>query len=88
MANLHALNLLRLDKNQQALGWLKKSETLAESNSRCLAITYNNLACYYKKLGHSRSALQYLEKALDLEDCLEDASFKADTHLNLSAVLS
>jgi hypothetical protein len=29
-----------------------------------------------------------LEKALELEDCIEDAGFKADTHLNLSAVLS
>ena len=42
----------------------------------------------FHRLGHPRTALQYLEKALELEDCLEDASFKADTHLNLSAVLS
>jgi len=46
---------------------LRKSETLAENNEVGLAMTYNNLACYYRKLGHLRSALIYLEKALDLE---------------------
>jgi tetratricopeptide (TPR) repeat protein len=30
----------------------------------------------------------YLEKALELEKGVEDAAFKADTHLNISAVLS
>lgn len=30
----------------------------------------------------------YLEKALDHEKEVEDAAFKADTHLNISAVLS
>lgn len=40
------------------------------------------------RLGHTRTALIYLEKALELEGFLEDSSFKADTHLNISAVLS
>lgn len=30
----------------------------------------------------------YLEKALEIEDDLDDDSFKADTHLNTCAVLS
>jgi hypothetical protein len=30
----------------------------------------------------------YLEKALELEKGFDDAAFKADTHLNISAVLS
>ncbi|MFO0004261.1 MAG: tetratricopeptide repeat protein, partial [bacterium] len=46
---------------------LRQSEALAENNAHALALTYNNLACYYRKLGHLRSALIYLEKALDLE---------------------
>ena len=40
------------------------------------------------RLGHTRTALIYLEKALELEGFLEDSRFKADTHLNISAVLS
>lgn len=46
---------------------LKKSLELAENNEQGLAMTYNNLACYYRKLGHLRTALRYLEKALDIE---------------------
>ena len=72
----------------EALYWLKQSEQLSENNDRCLAITYNNLACYYKRLGHTRSALIFLEKALELEGNMDDSSFKADTHLNICAVLS
>jgi tetratricopeptide (TPR) repeat protein len=52
----------------EALLLLHKSETLAENNGKALAITYNNLACYYRKLGHLRTALIYLEKALDIEN--------------------
>jgi tetratricopeptide (TPR) repeat protein len=67
---------------------LKESEKLSENNPRCQAITFNNMACYYKRLGHTRTALIYLERALELEGYMEDSSFKADTHLNISAVLS
>lgn len=31
------------------------------------AVTYNNLACYYRRSGKLRSALQYLQQALDIE---------------------
>jgi tetratricopeptide (TPR) repeat protein len=67
---------------------LKKAETLSENNPRCQAITYNNLACYYKRQKKTRSALIYLEKALELENDMDDPSYKADTHLNTCAVLS
>jgi hypothetical protein len=43
---------------------------------------------YHHRLGHTRTALIFLEKALELEGFMEDSSFKADTHLNISAVLS
>lgn len=39
-------------------------------------------------MGQSRSALLYLEKALDLESNMDDPMFKADTHINTCAVLS
>lgn len=53
-----------------------------------MAMTYNNLACYYRKLGHLRSALIQLEKALEIEQRFPQTAAKADTHLNLCAVLS
>jgi len=40
------------------------------------------------RLGHTRSALIYLEKALEEENKVDDISYKADTHLNTCAVLS
>lgn len=67
---------------------LRKSETLAENNETGLAMTYNNLACYYRMLGHLRSALIYLEKALDIESKQNQTAAMADTHLNTCAVLS
>lgn len=55
---------------------------------RCQAVTFNNLALYYNRVGQPRSALKYLEQALEKERMLEDSSFRADTHLNICAVLS
>ncbi len=55
-------------------------------------MTLNNLACYYRKRGNLRTALQHLEKALKIEECLGGGSSGngniAGTHLNLCAVLS
>jgi tetratricopeptide (TPR) repeat protein len=64
---LLAINHLKDKKYDLAVSLLKKSLELAENNERGLAMTYNNLACYYRKLGHLRTALRYLEKALDIE---------------------
>jgi tetratricopeptide (TPR) repeat protein len=72
----------------QASELLRKSEVLAENNPTGLAITYNNLACYYRRLGHLRAALIYLEKALDIENQSGHSPLMADTHLNTCAVLS
>lgn len=51
-------------------------------------MTYNNLALYYNRVDQPRSALKYLEMALEKESMLEDSGFRADTHLNICAVLS
>jgi tetratricopeptide (TPR) repeat protein len=63
-----AINLLKEKEFQKAIELLRKSEALAENNESGLAMTYNNLACYYRKMGHLRSSLIYLEKALDIEE--------------------
>ena len=51
-------------------------------------VYFKSIYFYCKRRGTLRTALIYLEKALELEGFLEDSSFKADTHLNISAVLS
>jgi len=88
VCNLLAVNLIKDEKFGEALDLLKKSELLSESNERGLAMTYNNFACYYRKIGHLRTSLIYLEQALELESNLESSSEKAETHLNTCAVLS
>jgi tetratricopeptide (TPR) repeat protein len=84
---------LSIDYFTQAVGY---SEDFPEDLVTC----YNNLSCYYKKLNNNIEALKYLEKALQLLYTklirLDDQNFNqtkaisslADTHLNLSAVLS
>jgi hypothetical protein len=47
-----AVNLLKEEKNSEALALLHRSLKLAENNDHGLAMTYNNLACYYRKQGH------------------------------------
>ena len=46
---------------------MKKAELFTETNDRMKAITYNNYACLFRKTNKLRNALNYLEKALDLE---------------------
>lgn len=67
---------------------LKIAEGMAENNERGLAMTYNNMACFYKKMGHMRAALTYLQQALEIESGMTDSSEKAETHLNTCEVLS
>ena len=51
-------------------------------------VTFNNLACYYRRQGKLHSALSYMQKALRIESRLEKVDNPADTHLNMCAVLS
>jgi len=78
---------------------LKKAESIALFDERMCAVTYNNFACLYRRTKKFRSALSYLEKALEIEyGCLnrtdEDisdsliVSTPADIHLNICAILS
>ena len=51
---------------------LKKAELYCENVALPVkAITYNNFACLFRKTNKLRNALQYLEKALEIEyNCL------------------
>ena len=46
---------------------LKKAEILTERDLAGRAVTFNNLACYYRRQGKLHSALNYLQKALRIE---------------------
>ena len=67
---------------------LKKAEILTERDLPGRAVTFNNLACYYRRQGKLHAALQYLQKALKIEGRLEHVDNPADTYLNACAVLS
>jgi tetratricopeptide (TPR) repeat protein len=50
-----------------ALELLRKAEVLTEEGDKYRAVTYNNFACIFRRTKKLRSALSYLEKALEIE---------------------
>lgn len=82
-----------------SLELLHKAVSLTEEGDRYRAVTYNNFACVFRRTKKLRSALSYLEKALEIEynylhfseqavdDCLQ-ISNPCDIHLNICAILS
>lgn len=67
MCNLLAMTYLQQEDFGMVLELLKKAEILTERDNAGRAVTYNNLACYYRRRGKLHSALQYLHKALKIE---------------------
>jgi len=88
MCNLLAMTYLQQEDFAMVLELLKKAEILTERDDAGRAVTYNNLACYYRRQGKLHAALSYLQKALRIESRLEKVDNPADTHLNMCAVLS
>lgn len=78
---------------------LRKAETLTDEGDKYRAVTYNNFACIFRRTKKLRSALSYLEKALEIEynylhfsdesvdECLQVLN-PTDIHLNICAILS
>ena len=67
LCNLIAMIFLQKDKYDACLEFLKKGEILSQKSKTFKALTYNNLACFYRRTGKLRIALKYLEKALAIE---------------------
>lgn len=88
MCNLLAMTYLQQEDFAMVLELLKKAEILTERDDHGRAVTYNNLACFYRRKGKLHAALTYLQKALKVEQRLKVVENRADTHLNLCAVLS
>ena len=59
--------LFNVENFNVALELLRKAETLTEEGDRFRAVTYNNFACIFRRTKKLRSALNYLEKALEIE---------------------
>jgi tetratricopeptide (TPR) repeat protein len=88
ICNILAVYYLKKEDINSALDLLKKSEELCESNELGQAMTFNNMACYYRRIGKMRTALNFLQRALTIESRLQRPETQADTHLNICAVLS
>jgi len=56
-----------LENYAVSLELLKKAEAFTEEGDRYRAVTYNNFACIFRRTKKLRSALSYLEKALEIE---------------------
>ena len=91
--------IINIENFNVALELLRKAETLTEDGDKYRAVTYNNFACIFRRTKKLRSALSYLEKALEIEynylhfsvdsvdDCLQVLN-PTDIHLNICAILS
>ena len=86
ICNVLAMAHLHTEDFKMCQELLKKAEIYTESgNPRIRAITFNNYACLYRRTKKLRGALNYLEKALELEYmCLNDAEDDPEQMSNLS----
>ena len=82
LCNILATFYLQREDSYLALDLLKRAEVLSDGDPRAQAITFNNLACFYRKTNKIKIALKYLKDALELEQDIPN------THLNLCAVYS
>jgi len=93
--NKDGMESMRKGELKAAFEQLKYAEAIMiannteASNDSLLAVTYNNLGCFFKKTGKMHAALSYLRRALKSEVALEtDDVTVAGTHLNICSVLS
>eukprot|EP00397_Hematodinium_sp_SG-2012_P007939 GEMP01007990.1.p1 GENE.GEMP01007990.1~~GEMP01007990.1.p1 ORF type:complete len:990 (-),score=225.42 GEMP01007990.1:488-3457(-) len=92
--NKDGMESLRKGQLKASLEQLRYSEVLCIQNHSkihpsLLAVTLNNLGCYYRKTLKYNAALSYLRQALQIELSVASCDFTvAGTHLNVCAVLS
>lgn len=66
LCNLLSMTCLQQENFSLVLELLNKAEILTERDPPGRAATYNNFACYYRRIGKLRTALNYLQKVIDL----------------------
>ncbi|CAG9323858.1 unnamed protein product [Blepharisma stoltei] len=93
--NKLAMDYLRQENYSESLQQLSRAQELLRFSEKSpislklLAITNNNIGCYYKKLGKQKLALQWLLKALNFDAFSSaDRTNLAATHLNICAIYS
>lgn len=91
--NKLAMESLRKGHIGKCEDYLSKARALMQNKPKTKqlthlwAITFNNLACFYKRKNDFPLALKYLNLALENEDAKETANV-AGIHLNISAIFS
>jgi tetratricopeptide (TPR) repeat protein len=88
LCNMLSMIFLQKEKFDATLEFLKKGEALAQNSLELRAVTFNNMACYYRRIGKLRIALKYLEDAISIEVRLDKTKTLADSYLNICAVHS
>lgn len=92
--NKKAMDFLRIENYKKALSFLNKAEEVLSSGqvqnlNQLLGITLNNFGCFYKRTGNPTLALNFLKKALEIENKDPvDVNNLAGTYLNMCAILS
>lgn len=93
--NKLAMDHLRVEQFDEAFSLLRRAEDMLKypddtpGKLRLLAITLNNLGCFYKRSTKPNVALRYLQQALEIEvKTSNDRTNVAGTHLNICAIKS
>lgn len=93
--NKLAMDHLRAEQFEEAFSLLRRAEDMLKypdetpGKLRLLAITLNNLGCFYKRSSKPNVALRYLQQALEIEvKTSNDRTNVAGTHLNICAIKS
>ena len=93
--NRLAMTQLTSEKHTHAMAYLNqalfKVRLMPESSKKnsLTALTYNNLGCFYKRVGQVDQALDYFLKSVDLEtNGAHNNEVIANTNLNISFLLS
>jgi tetratricopeptide (TPR) repeat protein len=93
--NKLAMEQLQQDNYENSMSYLKQALMGIKSifddsiKSKLMAITFNNLGCFFKRMSNYPEALKYLYKSIDLENKLPNESATiAGAHLNICSILS
>jgi thiamine kinase-like enzyme len=62
--NMVAMRCLEKEQFDECLDALRKAESLHHNSDKMRAVSFNNLACYYRRRNKLRTALNYLFSAL------------------------
>lgn len=91
--NENALHMLKEDKIGISLRILEMCNEISSgkrygSFPNVQSLTYNHMACCYRRMGKLETALKYLEKALPYQTGTHDHVNAGITHINLCAIYS